>query len=269
MVWVWGSQPSSLSSPRLLFPTSLVECLLLPGLHHVTRKCGSPPLPLLTERQYCQRGGRRWALLRRWLKITGIFKAAEESQGRQRLDSLPPGRSSRLPLSLFLADFSLSQLPLLRPFHSTQALQHDHDHHPIPQPHFPNPVEAHCKILWCAESSVLVGCFPAWPQLCPAIETWLGLSKQTAPPDFIHMHTSIQQNCQPARSVSIVALWKTNTELFCHKKMTRAHFWHCGDLCARLSLLVNVWTTETGVVNSVGKKNGVELNNSPGSFRCF
>ncbi|KAI9524672.1 hypothetical protein NQZ68_016681 [Dissostichus eleginoides] len=46
----------------------------------------SSPLPLLV--------GRRWALLRRWLKITGIFKAAEESQGRQRLDSLPPGRSS-------------------------------------------------------------------------------------------------------------------------------------------------------------------------------
>lgn len=68
---------------------------------HVTRKCGSPPFPLLTERKYCNRGGRRWALLRRWLKITGIFKAAEESQGRQRLDSLPPGRSSLLPRSLF------------------------------------------------------------------------------------------------------------------------------------------------------------------------
>lgn len=110
---------------------------------HVTRKCGSPPFPLLTERKYCNRGGRRWALLRCWLKITGIFKAAEESQGRQRLDSLPPGRSSLLPRSLFFADFSFSLLPLRNPFHLTQALRHDHDHHPISQPHFSTPVEAH------------------------------------------------------------------------------------------------------------------------------
>lgn len=86
------------------FPCSM-SLIRLPHLHHVTRKCGSPPFPLLTERKYCNRGGRRWALLRRWLKITGIFKAAEESQGRQRLDSLPPGRSSLSPLSLFLAHF--------------------------------------------------------------------------------------------------------------------------------------------------------------------
>lgn len=80
------------------FP-SCVSLLRLPELRHMTRKCGSPPFPLLTERKYCNRGGRRWALLRRRLKITGIFKAAEESQGRQRLDSLPPGRSSLFPLS--------------------------------------------------------------------------------------------------------------------------------------------------------------------------
>lgn len=73
----------------------------LPELHHVTRKHGSPPFPLLTERKYCNRGGRRWALLRSWLKITGIFKAAEESQGRQRLDSLSPGRSFLFLLSRF------------------------------------------------------------------------------------------------------------------------------------------------------------------------
>lgn len=84
----------------------------LPGLHHVTRKSGSLPLPLLTERKYCNRRGRRWALLRRRLKITGIFKAAEESQGRQRLDSLPPGRSSLSSLSAsFSHDFSSLILP--------------------------------------------------------------------------------------------------------------------------------------------------------------
>lgn len=84
----------------------------LPGLRHVTRKSGSLPLPLLTERKYCNRRGRRWALLRRRLKITGIFKAAEESQGRQRLDSLPPGRSSLSSLSAsFSHDFSSLALP--------------------------------------------------------------------------------------------------------------------------------------------------------------
>lgn len=147
---VWAGvgmrQPTELpllpSFARPHFPCCM-SLIRLPEPHHVTRKCGSPPFPLLTERKYCNRGGRRWALLRRWLKITGIFKAAEESQGRQRLDSLPPGRSSLLPLSLFLADFSLSLLPLLNPFHFTQTLQHDHDHHPVPQPHFPTPVEAH------------------------------------------------------------------------------------------------------------------------------
>lgn len=131
--------PLLLSFALLHFPfcKSLIR---LHELHHVTRKCGSPPFPLLTERKYCSRGGRRWALLRRRLKITGIFKAAEESQGRQRLDSLPPGRSSLLPRTLFLADFSFSLLPFLN-LHF--ALQHDHDHQPIPQPHFPTPVEAH------------------------------------------------------------------------------------------------------------------------------
>lgn len=39
------------------------------------------------------------ATLRRRLKITGIFKAVEESRDKQRLDSLPPGRSSFLPLA--------------------------------------------------------------------------------------------------------------------------------------------------------------------------
>lgn len=102
------------------FPRCM-SLIRLPEMHHVTRKCGSPSFPLLSERKYCNRGGRRWALLRRRLKITGIFKAAEESQGRQRLDSLPPGRSSLLLLSLFLADFSLSLLPPLNPFHFTQA----------------------------------------------------------------------------------------------------------------------------------------------------
>lgn len=91
------------------FPGCMSELLRsLYEMHHVTRKRGSPPFPLLTERKYCNRGGRRWALLRSRLKITGIFKSAEESQGRQRLDSLPPGRSSLLLLSQFLAGFSLS-----------------------------------------------------------------------------------------------------------------------------------------------------------------
>lgn len=87
--------------PLLFLLFGCLGCIMWPG--------SVAPLhfPLLTERKYCNRRGRRWALLRRWLKITGIFKAAEESQGRQRLDSLPPGRSSLLPLSLFLA-FSLS-----------------------------------------------------------------------------------------------------------------------------------------------------------------
>lgn len=106
----------------------------------MTRKHGSPPFPLLTEGKYCNRGGRRWALLRSWLKITGIFKAAEESQGRQRLDSLSPGRSSLFLLSRFLAGFSPSPLPLLIPFHFTQALQHDHDHHPVG---YPNHISLH------------------------------------------------------------------------------------------------------------------------------
>lgn len=129
----------SFAFPHLLPSLNLIQ---LPECH-VTRKCGSPPFPLLTERKYCNRGGRRWALLRRWLKITGIFKAAEESQGRQRLDSLPPGRSSLLPRSLFSPTSPFSLLPLRNPFHLTQALRHDHDHHLISQPHFCTPLEAH------------------------------------------------------------------------------------------------------------------------------
>lgn len=111
-------QPTKLPLlPSFALPNSpsCMSLVCLTELYHVTRKCGSPPFPLLTERKYCNRRGRRWALLRRRLKITGIFKAAEESQGRQRLDSLPPGRSSLLPLRLFLADFSFSLLPLLKP----------------------------------------------------------------------------------------------------------------------------------------------------------
>lgn len=111
-----------LSSPHSLFPSSLI------WLHHVTRKSGSSPFPLLTERKYCKRGGRRWAVLRRWLKITGIFKAAEETQGRQRLDSLPPGRSSLLPPA---------PLPPLNHFYFR------HDHRPKAPPYAPRPAEAH------------------------------------------------------------------------------------------------------------------------------
>lgn len=100
-VWAGaGTRPAAVQAPSPPLSPSSVGLILLPVLYHVTRKCGSPSFPLLAERKYCNRGGCRWALLRRGLKITGIFKAAEESQDRQRPDSLPPGWSSLLPLSV-------------------------------------------------------------------------------------------------------------------------------------------------------------------------
>lgn len=145
----------------------------LPGLHHVTRKSGSLPLPLLTERKYCNRRGRRWALLRRRLKITGIFKAAEESQGRQRLDSLPPGRSSLSSLSAsFSHDFSSLALPPCE-FKFTFST---------------NPCLGHIFRRSRKPTAKVYEVMNAWlhprplPQLCLAIkEAWLELSKQTAP----------------------------------------------------------------------------------------
>lgn len=235
----------SLSSPHSLFPTSpLVSLTWLPELHHVIRKSGSPPFPLLTERKYCNRGGRHWALLRRWLKITGIFKAAEESQGRQRLDSLPPGRSS-LSLSVsFSHGFSLSassskpiSLYTRPPTHTSTTFSYACGSPPL-----------NYMMWWILRVSWL------HPSPALALSSQMlgpGLSKQTAPTDsdLIHMHNITQQNCQPTPSVSIVALWKTKTELFCHKNghLTFLSLWWFMCFC----LLVNIWTTVTGVENCV------------------
>lgn len=90
--------------PRSLLPASPLSLGAAPQDQEAWLPSNTPPFPLppfsplLTERKYCNRGGRRSSLLRRRLKITGIFKAAVESRGRHRLDSLPAGRSSRFPL---------------------------------------------------------------------------------------------------------------------------------------------------------------------------
>lgn len=68
------------------------------------------------------------SLLRRWLKITCIFKAAEESQDRQRLDSLPPGRSSLSPPSPSLMTFATLRPPL-KPFHLVHMTTYSYLNH--------------------------------------------------------------------------------------------------------------------------------------------
>lgn len=177
-----------------------ISPLRLPALRHVIRKCGSHPFPLLTERKHCNRGGRRWALLRRWLKITGIFKAAEESQGRQRLDSLPPGRSSLLPRNLFL-----SLLPRLTPFHFIQTPQNNH-----------HPTHTIKDTAWWKHTA-------GWWHPCPALSAWLGFSKQTAPADseqHIHMHPTTRPTCQTSPSCCCCFPYRRCQEnshrLFCH-----------------------------------------------------
>lgn len=157
------------------------------------RKCGSHPFPLLTERKHCNRGGRRWALLRRRLKITGIFKAAEESQGRQRLDSLPPDRSSLLPRK------SAPPLPRLTPFHfyaNPSMLPPPHEGH--------GPVRTH-----------------SWTERLSALRP--GFSKQTAPANseqHVHMHPATRPTCQASPSCRCRFPYRGRREnshrLFCH-----------------------------------------------------
>lgn len=100
------------ASHALLFsPPTLDVSYLAPWSSTCDQEAWLPSfsLPLALQKGNSPReGGGRWALLRCWLKITGIFKAAEESQGKQKLDSLPPGWSSPC-FSLFPPSF----LPLL------------------------------------------------------------------------------------------------------------------------------------------------------------
>jgi len=168
----WCEYEAAYQAPPFAFPNfpSCMSLIRLSGLHHVTRKRGSPPFPLLTERKYSNRGGRRWALLRRQLKITGIFKAAEESQGRQRLDSLSPGRSSLLLLSLILARFSLL---LLLSVHQTCNMT------TTTTPHL-NHIFL-CQRKPTTDLNDVMKLSVASPQLSAASEAWLGQSKQEAP----------------------------------------------------------------------------------------
>lgn len=97
LIWGLSSGEAGVATEQPSFNSPLPP---LVGPDHVTRKSGSSLyFPSWLRGNFVT----EWAgaaLLRRRLKITGIFKAAEESQDKQRLDSLPPDRSSFLPLGL-------------------------------------------------------------------------------------------------------------------------------------------------------------------------